>query len=87
MGECKVISVINWKGGVGKTTLTHHLATGLIHLSEEERVKYLGSSDIPRVLMVDTAGKRLKAILDKEEKPLDADSRKMQETVAGRLAY
>jgi len=54
MGECKVISVINWKGGVGKTTLTHHLATGLIHLSEEERVKYLGSSDIPRVLMVDT---------------------------------
>ena len=46
MGECKVISVINWKGR-GKTTLTHHLATGLIHLSEEERVKYLGSSDIP----------------------------------------
>lgn len=50
----KVISVINWKGGVGKTTLTHHLGTGLMHLSDEERMRYLGSLDTPRVLLVDS---------------------------------
>lgn len=40
-----VISVINWKGGVGKTTLTHHLATGIKHLNFEDPK--------PRVLIID----------------------------------
>lgn len=50
---CKVISVINWKGGVGKTTLTYHLGTGLQRLNKAEREKYLGKADYPRVLLVD----------------------------------
>ncbi|MDD2300163.1 MAG: ParA family protein [Fermentimonas sp.] len=53
MSKCKVISVINWKGGVGKTTLTHHLGTGFFHLSDAERVKYLGTKEVPRVLLID----------------------------------
>lgn len=53
MADCKVISVINWKGGVGKTTLTHHLGTGFYHLSDEERIKYLGTTELPRVLLID----------------------------------
>lgn len=53
MSRAKVISVMNWKGGVGKTTLTHHLGTGLHMLSKEERVHYLGSEKTPRVLFVD----------------------------------
>ncbi|CFX11794.1 P-loop containing nucleoside triphosphate hydrolase [Syntrophomonas zehnderi OL-4] len=50
----KVISIINWKGGVGKTTLTHHLGTGIMHLEPEERVRYFGREDMPRVLLVDS---------------------------------
>lgn len=53
MSGCKVISVINWKGGVGKTTIAHHLGTGFFHLSDKERQKYLGSKELPRVLLVD----------------------------------
>lgn len=53
MSNCKVISVINWKGGVGKTTLTHHLATGFAHLTDQERQKYLGTRELPRVLLID----------------------------------
>lgn len=53
MSKCKVISVINWKGGVGKTTLTHHLGTGFFHLSDAERKKYLGTEEVPRVLLID----------------------------------
>ncbi|ARU61216.1 hypothetical protein CBW65_09390 [Tumebacillus avium] len=26
-----ITSIINWKGGVGKTTLAHHLGTGLTY--------------------------------------------------------
>lgn len=44
---------MNWKGGVGKTTITHHLGTGLHMLSKEERLQYLGSERTPRVLFVD----------------------------------
>ena len=44
---------MNWKGGVGKTTITHHLGTGLHMLSQEERVKYLHSEKTPRILFVD----------------------------------
>ncbi len=55
MGKnCRVISVINWKGGVGKTTMTHHLGTGLLHLSQEECQEYWGLKDRPRVLLVDS---------------------------------
>jgi chromosome partitioning protein len=53
MNRAKVISVMNWKGGVGKTTMTHHLGTGLHMLSKEERLEYLGSEKMPRVLFVD----------------------------------
>jgi chromosome partitioning protein len=53
MSNCKVISVMNWKGGVGKTTLTHHLGTGLHILTPDERAEYIGSKEIPRVLFVD----------------------------------
>ena len=30
-----ITSFINWKGGVGKTTLTYHVATGLAHLGKK----------------------------------------------------
>ena len=42
----KIISTINWKGGVGKTTLTHHVGTGFTHLNWE------GASP-PRILFID----------------------------------
>jgi chromosome partitioning protein len=44
MSVAKVISVLNWKGGVGKTTLTHHLGTGLQELSLSDIKEYLHSS-------------------------------------------
>jgi len=53
MSGAKVVSVMNWKGGVGKTTITYHLGTGLHMLSMEERLRYLGSEKMPRVLFVD----------------------------------
>ncbi len=53
VAKAKVISVINWKGGVGKTTLTHHLGTGFLHFTEEERENYLGKNGIPRILLID----------------------------------
>ncbi|MEA1962391.1 MAG: ParA family protein [Bacillota bacterium] len=53
MERAKIISVINWKGGVGKTTLTHHLGTGFAHLTDGERMKYLGTTEVPRVLLID----------------------------------
>ena len=43
----KTIVMGNFKGGVGKTTLTHHLATGLHMLTEEEE------RSNPRVLLID----------------------------------
>ncbi|MDQ0902750.1 ParA family protein [Paenibacillus sp. V4I7] len=46
----KVISVINWKGGVGKTTITHHIAVGLQKLDHS---KDLGLDNAPRVLLLD----------------------------------
>ena len=52
--QCQVISLINWKGGVGKTTLTHHLGTGLQRLTKAERKKYLGEERFPRVLLIDS---------------------------------
>lgn len=39
------ISVINWKGGVGKTTFSHHIATGLHQITWQDR--------LPRVLLID----------------------------------
>ncbi|EBN1076029.1 TPA: AAA family ATPase [Escherichia coli] len=39
----KVISLINWKGGVGKSTLTLHLGVGLMRNSDEH----------PKVLLID----------------------------------
>lgn len=54
MSDAKIISVINWKGGVGKTTLTHHLATGLQSLSLDKIQEYLGYRRYPRVLLLDT---------------------------------
>lgn len=55
MGKnCRVVSVINWKGGVGKTTMTHHLGTGLLHLDKGEWQKYLGSEERPNILLVDS---------------------------------
>lgn len=52
--RCQVISLINWKGGVGKTTLSHHLGTGLQRLSKSERRKYFGEERFPRVLLIDS---------------------------------
>ena len=49
----------------------------MITLSNGLSLEVLSKRDT--VLKSEDAGKRLKAILDKEEKPLDADSRKMQE--------
>lgn len=39
----KVISMINWKGGVGKSTLSLHIGVGLM----------LGSDESPKVLLID----------------------------------
>lgn len=53
MSVAKVISVLNWKGGVGKTTLAHHLGTGLQELSLSDIKEYLHRSHHPRVLLID----------------------------------
>lgn len=52
--QCQVISLINWKSGVGKTTFTHHLGTGLQRLTKAERRKYFGEARLPRVLLIDS---------------------------------
>ena len=39
----KVVSMINWKGGVGKSTLTLHLGVNIMRRHE----------DTPRVLLID----------------------------------
>ncbi|MDF2858909.1 MAG: hypothetical protein K0Q87_4760 [Neobacillus sp.] len=44
--NCKVISIINWKGGVGKTTLSYHLAAGL-------QDKQIRGNHTNRVLLID----------------------------------
>lgn len=53
MNAARVISVLNWKGGVGKTTLTHHLGTGLQELNLSDIKEYLHISRYPRVLLID----------------------------------
>lgn len=52
-GKASVISIINWKGGVGKTTFTHHIATGLQHLSTDILVDYLNKRIPPKILLID----------------------------------
>ncbi len=52
-GSCKIISVLNWKGGVGKTTLAHHLAVGMQHMKHEEIEAYFGTKGAPRILLID----------------------------------
>ena len=49
----KIISVINWNGRVGKTTLAYHLATGLQHLNIDELERQIGKRHFPRVLLID----------------------------------
>lgn len=51
--ECRTTSIVNWKGGVGKTTIAYHLGTGLEMLEPEFREEHLGSAEAPRVLLVD----------------------------------
>ncbi|GGM27944.1 cobyrinic acid a,c-diamide synthase [Paraliobacillus quinghaiensis] len=51
--KAHVISIINWKGGVGKTTFTHHIATGLQHLDSAVLDKYLNRQTPPKVLLID----------------------------------
>lgn len=46
MDNCKVISIINWKGGVGKTTITHNIAAAL----QDKRTK---KDKFPRILLLD----------------------------------
>lgn len=53
MNDCRTVSIVNWKGGVGKTTITHHLGTGLQVLDEGQRLEHLGQEEAPRVLFVD----------------------------------
>nr|WP_263281305.1 AAA family ATPase [Clostridium botulinum] len=47
------MSIINWKGGVGKTTLTHHLATGIQHMKLEKVEKLFKVKGFPRILLID----------------------------------
>lgn len=49
----KIISIINWKGGVGKTTITHHIATCLQELELSEIETYTGLKRFPKVLLID----------------------------------
>lgn len=48
----KVISIINWKGGVGKTTLTHHIGVEIQNAARDES-KYSETGGFPRTLLVD----------------------------------
>jgi len=47
-----VISIINWKGGVGKTTLTHHIGIQMQYTAYDES-KYPETSGFPRTLLLD----------------------------------
>lgn len=51
--KCRTTTVVNWKGGVGKTSIAYHLATGLEMLEPEHREDHLGYPEAPRVLLVD----------------------------------
>lgn len=51
--NCKVISVLNWKGGVGKTTLAHHIAVGMQHMKFEELEANFQTKGVPRILLID----------------------------------
>ncbi|CQR46291.1 Sporulation initiation inhibitor protein Soj [Paraliobacillus sp. PM-2] len=51
--KARVISIINWKGGVGKTTFTHHIATGLQHLEPGILEKHFNKRTPPKVLVID----------------------------------
>jgi chromosome partitioning protein len=48
----KVISVINWKGGVGKTTLTYHIGIK-IHGLMNDVAKFPKTDGFPRTLLID----------------------------------
>lgn len=48
----KVISVINWKGGVGKTTLTHHIGVQ-VQNAANDKDKYPETKGFPRTLLLD----------------------------------
>jgi chromosome partitioning protein len=48
----KVISVINWKGGVGKTTLTYHIGIKLQDFATNDK-KYPDTDGFPRTLLID----------------------------------
>lgn len=48
----KVISIINWKGGVGKTSLTHHLGVKLPFVASDKG-KYPETEGFPKTLLID----------------------------------
>ena len=86
MAECCTVSVVNWKGGVGKTTLTHHLAVGLQVMTEAEREEKLGMRRKPRVLLIDNDAQCNLTISclgsDKFEKMVERGSGTMRELYA-----
>jgi len=61
--ECKVITIANNKGGVGKTTSTHNIALGLSYIGKTLMIDLDGQSNLTQLFDINPSG-TTKSIID-----------------------